>query len=386
MHVADVGFTRVGDHWGRSISELAYESCQKLLKRASNRPDGVVVANSVSEISSSQQNLGPLIADALELGDVSALEVEAAGASGAAAIYVASNLIRSGELKRVLVVGVEKMRDLDPAKVVVAQGLAENAEYTQFFGISFASINALIARMYMGEYGVAREKLSAFPVIAHKNSASAEHAQFRKEFTVEDVGRSEIVSEPLRVLDCAPIGDGAASALLVAGDELSREQKRESVELVASETTSNRMNFFERDKILHFTSTESAGQKALKRVGLRVNDIDLFEIHDSYSILAALSAEALGLSKPGHACDDAADGKFDLDGKFPISTFGGMKARGYPIGAAGIYQLCEVYMQLTGRAKSNQVRDADRAIIQTLAGVDASAYVSVLASERSVSD
>ncbi len=341
-----------------------------------------MVANAVSEISSSQQNLGPLIADALQLDRVSAIEVEAAGASGAAAIHVAANMIRSGQLKSALVVGVEKMRDLDPAKVMIAQGLSENADYTQFFGVSFASINALIARLYMQKYDVSRDKLSAFPVIAHRNSSTADHAQFRKKFTAEDVSRSEIVSEPLRVLDCAPIGDGAASALLASGDVLKPEQKRESAQLISTENSSGRMNFFERENILHFGSTQTAARKALKKANLQVEDVDLFEIHDSYSILGALVVEALGLSRPGKACDDALSGKFDLDGDHPISTFGGMKARGYPIGAAGVYQLCEAYLQLTGRAKSNQVSDAKHALIQTIGGIDGSAYVHVLGAHR----
>lgn len=382
VHVIDVGYTRIGDHWGRSISELAYESCQKILKSSPEPPEGVMVANAVSEISSSQQNLGPLIADALQLDRVSAIEVEAAGASGAAAIHVAANMIRSGQLKSALVVGVEKMRDLDPAKVMIAQGLSENADYTQFFGVSFASINALIARLYMQKYDVSRDKLSAFPVIAHRNSSTADHAQFRKKFTAEDVSRSEIVSEPLRVLDCAPIGDGAASALLASGDVLKPEQKRESAQLISTENSSGRMNFFERENILHFGSTQTAARKALKKANLQVEDVDLFEIHDSYSILGALVVEALGLSRPGKACDDALSGKFDLDGDHPISTFGGMKARGYPIGAAGVYQLCEAYLQLTGRAKSNQVSDAKHALIQTIGGIDGSAYVHVLGAHR----
>ena len=291
---------------------------------------------------------------------------------------MATNLIRSRQSRSVLIVGVEKMRDLDPAKLTLAQGLSEHAEYSQFFGISFPSINALIARMYMKHYNVDREKLSAFPVIAHRNSSTSEHAQFKKKFTADEVSRSEIVSDPLRVLDCAPVGDGAASALLVDGELLSNQQRRESVKILASESSSGRANVFEREDPLRYFSTETVTKKALQTSACTLDSISFFEIHDSYSISAALSVEAIGLSKRGESCRDAALGKFDLGAKHPCSTFGGMKARGYPIGAAGVYQLCEAFLQLTEKAGSNQVSHASKGLLQTVSGIDSSAYVQIV--------
>jgi len=327
-------------------------------------------------LTSSQSNLGPLIADALGLENVEALSVESSGASGAAAVHVAVSMIGSGQAKSVLVVGVEKMRDLEPTKLVGIQGLSTNAEYSQFFGISFASLNALLARIYMNEYGVTREMLSAFPVIAHRNSSTAEHAQFKKKFTKEEVSRSELIADPIRVLDCAPIGDGAASLLLV-GEEFAGADKP-FVRIAASETSSFGANVFERHNMLHFSSTEAATKRALKSSGKSISDIDFLEIHDSYSILAALEMEAMGLSKPGTSCIDAESGKFDLHGKFPISTFGGMKGRGYPVGAAGVYQFCEAFAQLTGKAGSNQVPKSGIGLLQTMSGIDESSYVHIL--------
>ena len=239
-------------------------------------------------------------------------------------------------------------------------------------------MNALVARMYMKHFNVDREKLSAFPVIAHRNSSTSEHAQFKKKFTAEEISRSEIVSDPLRVLDCAPVGDGAASALLVGGKWLSKEQRRQSVKILASESSSGRVNVFEREDPLQFASTEAATKKALQTSACTLDSISFFEIHDSYSISAALSAEAIGLSKRGESCKDAALGKFDLGAKHPCSTFGGMKARGYPIGAAGVYQLCEAFLQLTEKAGPNQVPHASRGLLQTVSGIDSSAYVQIV--------
>ncbi len=380
VHITKVGFTKVGDHWSKSLSELAYETCQQVLQSESDRPDTIVVANALGEISSSQGNLGALIADGLQLEDIAAYKVEASGASGAEAINVATNLVKSGQSRKVLVVGVEKMRDLEPSKVMMAQSLSENADYAQFFGITFTSLNALLARLYMTEYGVTREKLSAFPVIAHANSSTAKHAQFKKKFTSEEISRSEMVADPLRVLDCPPVGDGAACAIVASGETMRSSEKKEAVEILASESSSNRMNFFEREKMLHFDATHSATKKAMAKSHTTLGDIDFFEIHDSYSELAALSVEAIGLSKSGKACYEAASGKFSLSGESPISTFGGMKGRGYPVGAVGVYQICEAFLQLTEVAGVNQVKNASRALVHSMSGIDSLAFVHILSS------
>jgi acetyl-CoA C-acetyltransferase len=380
VFISRIGLTKVGDHWDKSLSEIAFSASKKILKEESSPPEAIIVANALSELSSSQGNLGTIIADALDLQGVPAYRVEAAGASGGSATNLGFNLIKAGQMKSVLVLGVEKMRDLDPARVMQAQGLSENADYSQFFGISIAAMNALLARLYMHEFGVTREKLSAFPVVAHRNSSTAEHAQFKKKFTAEEVSRSEAVADPLRVLDCSPVGDGAACALLVSEDRLSAEQRKQSVEILASESSSNVVNFFERGKMLHFGATQAASQKALKKAHLSLEEIDFLEVHDSYSELTALSLESMGLSKLGKACDDAHSGRFDLNGQFPISTFGGMKGRGYPVGAAGVYQVCEGFMQLTERAGFNQVPNAKFGLVHSMSGIDSSAIVHILGS------
>lgn len=370
----------MGDHWSSSLTELAYQASKNILKENPIKPEVLIVSNAFSEVTSSQSNLGPLVADSLGLEGVDTFKVESSGASGSAALHVAVNMISSGQTNSVLVVGVEKMRDLDPSKLLPAQGISESADYAQFFGISFSSINALLARLYMNEYNVTRQDLSAFPVISHANSCTAQHAQFKKRFTAEEVSRSELVADPLRVLDCAPVGDGAAAVLLV-GDK-HKEGNGQKVEITASESVSSgSSSFFGRDRF-HFGSTEEATKRALTKSGLSLEDISFFEIHDSYSILAALSVEAIGLCQSGMACKEAVSGKFDLKGKYPISTFGGMKARGYPIGAAGVYQICEAYMQLTDNANQNQVPNSQNGLIQTLSGIDSSCFIHILSSRR----
>ncbi len=381
MYVSKVGFTKVGDHWAKSIPELAFEASKKILEDLAEGPDAVIVSNAFGELTSSQANLGPIVTEALGLINVRAFTVEAAGASGASAIQVACDMISSKAVRSALVVGVEKMRDLDPSKLVGIQGIAENAEYSQFFGVSFTTLNALLARLYMSHFEVSREMLSYFPVIAHKNSSTADHAQFKKKFSPEEVSRSEMIADPIRVLDCAPVGDGAAAVLLVDQEQEKRGASA-GVRIAASESAAGISSFFQRSKMIHFDATQVAVKKALKKSGIPLNEIGFFEIHDSFSIMAALIVEAMGLSRPGEGCLDASQGKFDLNGQYPISTFGGMKARGYPVGASGVYQLCEGFLQLTGKAGPNQVRDTDSCLLQSASGIDASSHVNVLTKKK----
>jgi acetyl-CoA C-acetyltransferase len=326
--VASVGYTKVGDHWDKSILDLAVEASKKALKPYPNiKPDVIIVGNMFSGQSSKQEHLGALLASALNLVGTPAFKVEAACASGGVAFNLGYRMVRSGEAASAIVVGVEKMRDLDAPEVSLALSMAESAEYTQFIGASFLSLNAMLARLYQETYNVTRDELSAFPVLAHQNAATAEHAQFRKAITVEDVSRSPLVSDPLRLLDCAPIGDGAAAVLLTS-DELLNEG--DVVEVLSSKISTNIFSVYEREDLLTFSATKDAASKAFSEAGISVEDVDVLEIHDAFSVTAALSVEAMGFSKPGEGAKDAAAGVYSLRGRYPALTFGGLKARGAP--------------------------------------------------------
>ncbi len=330
-----------------------------------------------SAASSRQEHLGALLTNALGLTGLPAFKVESACASGGMAAYVGYNMVKSGNADSVLVVGVEKMRDLEPSEVSQALCMAESAEYTQFFGASFVSLNAMLARLYMHEFDVSRDDLSAFPVLAHRNAAGAAHAQFRKEVTYEDVARSMVVSDPLRLLDCAPVGDGAA-AILLASEKLAGELNSPLVEVASGASATNRFSFYERDDMLDFAATRTASRRAIETAGVRMKDINYLELHDAFSVVACLSVEALGLSKRGFGAKDARDGKFDRRGAVPTNCFGGLKGRGHPVGATGAYQLAEAYLQLSEKAGPCQVPDATVGLTHNVGGVDTTAVVHVL--------
>jgi len=376
--VASVGYTKVGDHWDKSILDLAVEASKKALKPYPNiKPDVIIVGNMFSSQSSRQEQLGALLASALNLVGIPAFKVEAACASGGVAFNIGYRMVRSGEAASALVVGVEKMRDLDTPEVSLALSMAESAEYTQFIGASFLSLNAMLARLYQETYNVTRDELSAFPVIAHQNATTAEHAQFRKAISVEYVSRSPLVSDPLRLLDCAPIGDGAAAVLLTSDKLLDEEGDR--VEVLSSKISTNIFSVYEREDMLAFSATKDATNKAFSEAGISVEDVDVLEIHDAFSVTAALSVEAMGFSKPGKGAKDAAAGVYSLKGRYPALTFGGLKGRGNPVGATGLYQIAELWLQLKGRGGLNQVDGCRIGVAQNMGGVDTTSVVTVLA-------
>ena len=376
-YVASVGFTKVGDHWDKSLLDLAVEAATSALRDARKaKPEVVIVGNMFSAVGASQEQLGAMVAGALGLSGLPAFKVEAACGSGAAAFNVGWSLVRSGAVGSALVVGVEKMRDLEPEEASQALAMAESAEYTQFVGASFAALNGLLARYYMEQMDVSRDELSSIPVLDHANGVTAEHAQFRKAITADVVSRSSMVADPLRLFDCAPVGDGAASVLLT-GDAAAAGTKGELVEVLGGSLATSEFSVYERKEMLDFGATRQAFASAMKQAGLSPSKLGLVEVHDAFSVVGALALEAMGYSKRGMGCKDAKEGKYDMGSDLPINSFGGLKARGHPVGATGVYQIAEAYLQLTDQAGKNQVEDVEYAATHNIGGVDTTAAVHV---------
>lgn len=376
-YVSSVGLVPVGDHWEKSIVDLAVEAARGALKGSGKRkPDQIIVGNMFSAVGAKQEQLGALVASALGLAGTPAYKVEAACSSGGTAFNVAYNLVRSGAIDSALVIGVEKMRDLEPEEISGALAMAESAEYTQFVGASFAALNGLLARYYMEQLNVTRDELSAIPVIDHANAVTAAHAQFRKAITPEVVGRSAMIADPLRLFDCAPVGDGAAAAMIV-NDSAASGSKRRMAEVLGGRVSTNEFSIFEREDMLDFKSSREAFKGAMSQAGLVQKRLSLIEIHDAFSVVGALSLEAMGFSKRGQGSKDAKAGKYARGGELPINTFGGLKARGHPVGGTGMYQIAEAYLQLTDQAGKNQVEGAEYAATQNIGGVDTTSAVHV---------
>ncbi|MDP8023037.1 MAG: beta-ketoacyl synthase N-terminal-like domain-containing protein [Conexivisphaerales archaeon] len=371
VFIKSAGLVPVGEHWNKSLTDLMVEASLNALKGQEGvKIDRIVVGNMMSGYLNNQEHLGALLASALGMKGVEALKVEAACGSGGMAVHEGYVSVKSGEYENVLVVGVEKMKDVDTQVLTKALAMAESAEFTQVVGASFISLNALLMRMYMNRYNVQEDYLDHFPVIAHKNAVTAPHAQFKRAFTLEEVKRSPYLAEPIRLLSSAPSSDGAAAVLL--------SSKPSDVEILASEVSTNELIISQRENPLKFEATEKAFKKAIDKSGVNPSDVDFLEVHDAFPVVAALSLEAMGYSEEGKAGFDAAKGKYNFDGDLPILTFGGLKARGHPVGGTGVYQVVEAYMQLSGTAGKNQIQGAKLGVTQNVGGVDTTSVVHIL--------
>jgi len=376
-YVASVGLTHIGDQWEKSILDLAVEAARGALKGSPvQKPDQILVGNMFSAMGASQEHLGAMVASALGLSGTPAYKVEAACSSGGSAFNVAYNLVGSGAIDSALVIGVEKMRDLEPEETSQALAMAESAEYTQFVGATFAALNGLLARYYMEKMDVTRDELSSIPVIDHANAVNAPHAQFRRAITPEVVSRSQMIADPLRLFDCAPVGDGSAAVLLV-NDKTAAGAKKGMAAVLGGAISTNEFSLYEREDMLDFKSTRLAFKSAMEQAGLTHKRFSFVEVHDAFSVVGALSLEAMGFSKPGYGSKDARMGKYGPGAELPINTFGGLKARGHPVGATGVYQIAEAYLQLTDQAGKNQVPGAEFAATQNVGGVDSTSAVHV---------
>ncbi len=351
VSIIGIGQTVVAEHWGRSIRDLAVEAVRKAREDAgTERLDALYVGNMLSGELTGQENLATLVADAAGLLPIEALKIEAACASGGAAVRAAYLAVASGAQDYVMAVGVEKMTDLLTDGVTSALAMAADADYEAGHGISFVALNAMLMRRYMHEHKARHEDFAPFSVNSHANAAANPHAMYRQPITTEDFMASPIVADPINILDSAGICDGAAAVLIGPASE-ARRARRAPVRVAASTCAS-------------------------ARVGPK--DIDLYEVHDAFTIVSVLSLEACGFADRGSALKLAAEGRIGLDGDVPICTLGGLKGRGHPVGASGTYQIVEVVQQLRGEAGAAQVKGARLGMAQSVGGSGSVAVTHIL--------
>ncbi|MEM1946670.1 MAG: thiolase family protein [Candidatus Caldarchaeum sp.] len=369
---------KVDEHWDKSLPNLLAEAGLKALDSSGiSYVDHVYVANVYGEVLQEQANLGSLLAEELGLRGVAASRVEAGGASGLAAVYAGCLAVSSGLANAVLVVGAEKMSDGTVEEAVSLLTMEERQDYVGYLGVSQLAEAALLYKEYVKRYRISNDDVAYFPVISHENSSTAPHAQYQFKISLETVINSPYVAEPLHRLETTSPSDGAA-AILIVSQELARRVKEPKCLLTGIGSASDLMTAFDREDPLEMRGLADAGKRALEMAGIKASDVDFLELHDPYSILAPLSLEALGIAEKGQACLQARKGRFSLSGEKPINTFGGLKGRGYPVGASGVYAVVEAFMQLTDNASKNQVPGADVGLVESLSGLGSYAGVAVL--------
>lgn len=373
-----VGQTPVREHWDKSLRELAVDALLDALRDAhADSVDAIYVGNMLSGELTGQEHLGALIADQLGMQGVAALKVEAACGAGGSAVHAGYLGVASGMYNRVAVVGVEKMTDLWNGSVTAGLAMAADSDYEAANGLSFVSLNALIMRRYMYEYDLVAEDFAPFALNAHRNAENNPNAMFRKPVKPEQFSRAKMVADPISVFDSSPICDGAAALILSRRENLNGNSAR-AVKIAASTMATDSLALHDRRDPLWLRAVELSSIKAYALAGITPQDIDLFELHDAFSIIAPMSLEAAGFAPRGTGTYLGRDGQISITGKLPISTMGGLKARGHPIGATGVYQVVEAVQQLRGEAGKNQVANARIAMTQSLGGVAATAVTHVL--------
>ncbi len=374
------GMLQVSEHWDLSIIDLAGRAALEALNDAGlERVDALLVTNMLAAChSTGQLNLGARVADWVGLHGVEAYKVEAACGSGGAGFRSAWLAVASGAIDLALVVGVEKMTETPGPEITAGLATAADADFEVPMGPSFVALNALIMRRYQHEYGWPHEAFAGFSINAHANGARNPLARLQDPITAEDYRKARMVSDPINLLDASPVGDGAAAIVLGPAERVFPGGRRPRVLVAGSAAATDSIAIHDRNAPLRLTAAEKSAAAAYAMAGAGPGDIDVFELHDAFSIMSALSLEACGFAEPGQGPRLGDDGSILPGGRIPVASFGGLKARGHPVGATGVYQLAEVTRQLWGEAGACQIDGARVGLAQNIGGSGATIVTHVL--------
>jgi acetyl-CoA C-acetyltransferase len=373
VSIIGVGQTPVGEHWELSLRHLALQAVQAALDNAGlNKVDAIIVGNALGGVISNQNHLGALVTDFAGMRGTEAFRVEAADASGGVALRQGYLMVASGMAQTVMVLGVEKVTDLIGSQRQTAMASFLDAEYEAAHGATPVALAALLMRRYMHEYGVQVADFANFSVNAHANGSKNANAMYRNLIRAERFSSAPLVADPVNLFDVAPEADGAAAVILTSA-ERAADLVPHPVRILASAVGTDALAVHDRPDPLCLMAASLSAQRAYEQASIGPADVDLLELHDSSTIMAALSLEACGFADRGEGWRLATDNRIGTKGSIPISTFGGLKSRGNPFGATGVYQAVEVVLQLRGEAGENQIEGAQIGMTQNLGGLGGTA-------------
>jgi len=377
--VIGIGQTPVREHWDSPIRQLAVQALLEALRDSGlDKIGGLFVGNMLSGALSEQEHLGALIADYAGFPGMEAIKVEAACASGGAAFLQAVMAVASGRMESAAVVGVEKLTEFSGKFSGKALATAADADYEASIGLSFAALNALMMQRYMYEYKIGKEAFAAFPILAHENARFNSNAMFNYPITADQYINAKPIASPISLLDSSPICDGAAAVIIAPLDKWDHRNKK-VIEVAACEMATDTLGLANRNDPLWLRAAEHSSKKAYDIAAVTSDEIDLFELHDAFSIISVLSIEACGFVERAQWQPQAESGYFSIHGKLPLSTFGGLKARGHPVGATGVYQIVEACLQLRREAPEKiQVNSPRTAMCQNIGGSGATVVTTIL--------
>ncbi|NWF95493.1 MAG: thiolase domain-containing protein [Candidatus Thorarchaeota archaeon] len=378
--IVGVGISKFGELWEKNLRDITLEAGMYAIfdSQVSGKDiDAVCIGNMSAGRFTGQEHLGALAVDMGGLGHIPSYSVEAACASGGAAVRQAYMSILSGEHKVMLVLGCEKMSDVSQTEAMNTIGVASDWEWEGLFGATFPALYAFMARRHMHEYGTTEEQLAKVAVKNHANAVHNPWAQFQKAVSLDTVMTSGLLADPIRVLHSSPVSDGAAG-LVMCSEDIAKKFTDTPVYIEASTQASDTLALHDRRDICTMDAVVISARDALKEIGATVDDIDVFELHDSFTISEITLTEDIGLCKKGEGGKILDEGLTQIGGKYPVNTSGGLKARGHPIGATGVAQVVELVLQLRGDAEKRQVDGAEKAMAVNIGGTGATSIVHVL--------
>jgi acetyl-CoA C-acetyltransferase len=374
--IIGVGQTPVGEHWDASLRMLAADAARAAVDDAGvSEIDALYVSNAYGAVVSSQSQLAPLIADYSGLNGVETFAIEAAEASGGAALRTGYLAVASGAVETVMVLGVEKSTDMIGTARTLARSVSLDADYESIHGATLPALAALLMRRYMADYGLELSAFENFSINAHANGGKNANAMYKNKIKPGAFSKAPMISDPVSLFDSAPDADGAAAVILTSA-ERAADMVPQPVRIAGSSGASDTLALHDRDDLFALKAVALSTQKALAQAGISRDALDLLELHDAFTILTVLTLEAAGFAERGEGWKLAA--QIGLDGGLPISTFGGLKSRGNPVGATGVYQAVEAVLQLRSQAGANQVANAKTAMIQSVGGLGSTVITHIL--------
>lgn len=383
MHVSIIGAstTKLGELWAVSPRALAREVVLGAVKDAGvdmGDIQALFVGNMLSGMLGGQEHLGAFFAEELGLVHAAAFKIEGACASGSLAIHNAVNSVLSGQYQTVAVLGVEKMTDHKPEDVATALMGAGSAQ-ERASGCTLPGLYALMARAHMQEFGTTEEDMAAVAIKNHYHASLNPNAQFHRPITVEEVLKSHRIADPLKLLDCSPISDGAA-AIIVTSDKRKEISKKNAIRVVASAVAADTLGLSERNSLTELQATQKAATIAFAKAGVEAKDIDVVELHDCFTIAEIIALEDMGFTIKGDTAARLKRGEFTLGSAtcVVVNPSGGLKGCGHPIGATGVKQVVELVEQLQGRAGKRQIPGARVGLAHNVGGTGATAVVHIL--------
>ena len=380
--ILGIGQIKIDEHWDLSLREIGGNAAFAALQDAGmDQVDALFVGNMLSPLVNGQNQLGTFFADWIGLWKQEAVKVEAACASGAAALRAGLMAVSAGEVESALIVGVEKMTDKAGHDITAALATAADADYELEQGISFVGINALIMRRYMHEFGWEHADFAPFSINAHANAIHNPFARLHQKINVDQFEKSSMVATPINLMDASPIGDGAAAVIIVPAEQVASLKGKPRVTVAGSASATDSIAVHSRKDPLFLSAAYESSKRVYEMANVEPKDIDVFELHDAFSIMSALSLEACGFAERGQGVRLGLDDEISPNGRVPVCTRGGLKARGHPVGATGIYQIVEVVQQLRGECGQTQVDGAKIGMAQNIGGSGATIITHILRAE-----